>query len=187
MEIGTKLDLFPVKIPFYREDRDTTVPVTQCNELCIVTQRRLELRHDRDCLGPGGGGVWRRRNRRRQAGVHTEGNMPTACRGAGSQSPGSSAGGSREFRSTNRWPTWRTTVPYQVRLLATVPYRARFLWARCAWMCPASRRHCACVLRLKAARERECCLLVLNLVSSTLSCIRQPRLRLRVLDICGFV
>ena len=33
----TKLDLFPVKIPFYREDRDTTVPVTQCNELCIVT------------------------------------------------------------------------------------------------------------------------------------------------------
>ena len=33
----------------------------------------------------------------------------------------------------------------------------------------------------------ECCLLVLNLVSSTLSCIRQPRLRLRVLDICGFV
>jgi len=37
METGTKLDLFPVKIPFYREDRDTTVPVTQCNELCIVT------------------------------------------------------------------------------------------------------------------------------------------------------
>jgi hypothetical protein len=29
--------------------------------------------------------------------------------------------------------------------------------------------------------------LVLNLVSSTLSCIRQPRPRLRVLDVCGFV
>ena len=37
------------------------------------------------------------------------------------------------------------------------------------------------------AKERECCLLVLNLVSSTLSCIRQPRPRLRVLDVCGFV
>jgi hypothetical protein len=40
METGTKLVLFPVKIPFYREnreDRDTAVPVTQCNELCIVT------------------------------------------------------------------------------------------------------------------------------------------------------
>ena len=36
-------------------------------------------------------------------------------------------------------------------------------------------------------RERECCLLVLSLVSSTLPCIRQPRPRLRVLDICGFV
>ena len=35
--------------------------------------------------------------------------------------------------------------------------------------------------------ERECCLLVLNLVSSTLPCIRQPSPRLRVLDICGFV
>jgi len=35
--------------------------------------------------------------------------------------------------------------------------------------------------------ERESCLLVLNLVSSTLSCIRQPRPRLRVLDVCGFV
>jgi hypothetical protein len=34
---------------------------------------------------------------------------------------------------------------------------------------------------------RECCLLVLSLVSSTLPCIRQPRPRLRVLDICGFV
>ena len=31
--------------------------------------------------------------------------------------------------------------------------------------------------------ERECCLLVLNLVSSTLSCIRQPRPRFRVLDV----
>ena len=39
----------------------------------------------------------------------------------------------------------------------------------------------------KEYRERECCLLVLSLVSSTLSCIRQPRLRLRVLGICGFV
>ena len=36
-------------------------------------------------------------------------------------------------------------------------------------------------------RERVCCLLVLNLVSSTLSCIRQPRPRLRVLDVCGVV
>jgi hypothetical protein len=36
-------------------------------------------------------------------------------------------------------------------------------------------------------RERECCLLVLNLVSSTLPCIRRPRPRLRVLDVCGFV
>jgi hypothetical protein len=36
-------------------------------------------------------------------------------------------------------------------------------------------------------RERVCCLLVLNLVSSTLSCIRQPRPRLLVLDVCGFV
>jgi uncharacterized membrane protein len=35
--------------------------------------------------------------------------------------------------------------------------------------------------------ERECCLLVLNLVSSTLPCIRRPRPRLRVLDVCGFV
>ena len=35
--------------------------------------------------------------------------------------------------------------------------------------------------------QRECCLLVLNLVSSTLSCIRQPRPRLLVLDVCGFV
>ena len=36
-------------------------------------------------------------------------------------------------------------------------------------------------------QERVCCLLVLNLVSSTLSCIRRPRPRLRVLDVCGFV
>ena len=35
--------------------------------------------------------------------------------------------------------------------------------------------------------ERVCCLLVLNLVSSTLPCIRRPRPRLRVLDVCGFV
>ena len=35
--------------------------------------------------------------------------------------------------------------------------------------------------------ERVCCLLVLNLVSSTLSCIHQPRPRLRVLDVCGSV
>jgi len=35
--------------------------------------------------------------------------------------------------------------------------------------------------------ERECCLLVLNLVSSTLPCIRRSRPRLRVLDVCGFV
>jgi hypothetical protein len=45
-ETGTKLVLFSVKIPFYqedREDRDTVVPVTQCNELCIVTCTRLHL------------------------------------------------------------------------------------------------------------------------------------------------
>ena len=46
--------------------------------------------------------------------------------------------------------------------------------------------------RMQAPQEkrrecRECCLLVLNLVSSTLPCIRQPRPRLRVLDVCGFV
>ena len=35
--------------------------------------------------------------------------------------------------------------------------------------------------------ERVCRLLVLNLVSSTLPCIRRPRPRLRVLDVCGFV
>jgi hypothetical protein len=35
--------------------------------------------------------------------------------------------------------------------------------------------------------ERVCCLLVLNLVSSTLPCIRRPRPRLRVLDVRGFV
>jgi hypothetical protein len=39
----------------------------------------------------------------------------------------------------------------------------------------------------KGGGKRECCLLVLNLVSSTLPCIRQPRPRFRVLDICGFV
>ena len=38
-----------------------------------------------------------------------------------------------------------------------------------------------------SADERVCCLLVLNLVSSTLSCIRRPRPRFRVLDVCGFV
>ena len=38
-----------------------------------------------------------------------------------------------------------------------------------------------------ARAERVCCLLVLNLVSSTLSCIRRPRPRLLVLDVCGFV
>ena len=40
MKQEQKLVLFSVKIPFYqedREDRDTAVPVTQCNELCIVT------------------------------------------------------------------------------------------------------------------------------------------------------
>jgi len=35
--------------------------------------------------------------------------------------------------------------------------------------------------------ERVCCLLVLNLVSSTLPCIRQPGPRLRVLGVCDFV
>ncbi len=43
------------------------------------------------------------------------------------------------------------------------------------------------LVKCKEPRERECCLLVLNLVSSTLSCICQPRPRLRVLDVCGFV
>jgi hypothetical protein len=38
-----------------------------------------------------------------------------------------------------------------------------------------------------AVMQRECCLLVLNLVSSTLSCIRHERPRLLVLDVCGFV
>ena len=37
------------------------------------------------------------------------------------------------------------------------------------------------------SRERVCCLLVLNLVSSTLPCIRQPGQRLRVLGVCDFV
>jgi len=49
-------------------------------------------------------------------------------------------------------------------------------------MCKAWRR-CTTLLLI----ERECCLLVLNLVSSTLPCIRRPRPRLRVLDVCGFV
>jgi glutaredoxin len=42
-------------------------------------------------------------------------------------------------------------------------------------------------LKKKCSWERECSLLVLNLVSSTLPCIRWPRPRLRVLDVCGFV
>ncbi len=42
-------------------------------------------------------------------------------------------------------------------------------------------------LKWNLTGERECCLLVLNLVSSTLPCIRQPRPRLRVVDVCGFV
>ena len=78
----------------------------------------------------------------RQAGVYTEGNMLPDCRGAGSQSPWSDAGRSQKLHPTNRWPTWR----------ATVPYRARFSWELCAWMCPAPRRHCAFVLRLKAVK-----------------------------------
>jgi len=36
-------------------------------------------------------------------------------------------------------------------------------------------------------RERVCCLLVLNLVSSTPPCIRQPGPRLHVLGVCDFV
>jgi hypothetical protein len=105
-------------------------------------------RNGHGCLRADAGEVCRGKNRKRQAGVHTEGNMPPACRGAGSQSPWSSnAGGSRKLRETNRRPMWRATVPYRARLLATVPYRARFAWARCAWMCPASRRQCAFVVR----------------------------------------
>ena len=63
METGTKLVLFPVKIPFYREnreDRDTSVPVTQCNELCIVTfihrerdlitRERILIQRERDLM-----------------------------------------------------------------------------------------------------------------------------------------
>ena len=42
-------------------------------------------------------------------------------------------------------------------------------------------------LLVLSSMPRECCLLVLNLVSSTLSCIRRPRPRLLVLDVCGFV
>jgi hypothetical protein len=38
-----------------------------------------------------------------------------------------------------------------------------------------------------ALRERVCCLLVLNLVSSTPPCIRQPGPRIRVLGVCDFV
>ena len=44
-----------------------------------------------------------------------------------------------------------------------------------------------CVRARVRGAERECCLLVLNLVSSTLPCIRQPGPRFRVLDVCGFV
>ena len=44
-----------------------------------------------------------------------------------------------------------------------------------------------CTQLVNVGRGIVCCLLVLNLVSSTLPCIRQPRPRLRVLDICGFV
>jgi hypothetical protein len=40
---------------------------------------------------------------------------------------------------------------------------------------------------IKLLSKRECCLLVLNLVSSTLPCIRQPGPRLRVLGVCDFV
>ena len=88
----------------------------------------------------------------RQSGVYTEGNMLPACRGAGSQSPWSDAGRSKELRPTNRRPTRRATVPYRVRLFTTVPYQARFSWARCTWMCPASRSHCTFVLRLKTVK-----------------------------------
>jgi hypothetical protein len=47
---------------------------------------------------------------------------------------------------------------------------------------PRLTRMHACLLRLESQeqRERVCCLLVLNLVSSTLSCIRQPRPLLRM-------
>jgi hypothetical protein len=53
---------------------------------------------------------------------YTEGNMLPDCRGAGSQNPWSDAGRSQKLHPTNRWPTWR----------ATVPYRARFSWVQCA-------------------------------------------------------
>jgi hypothetical protein len=38
-----------------------------------------------------------------------------------------------------------------------------------------------------AAQERVCCLLVLNIVSSTPPCIRQPGMRIRVLGVCDRV
>ena len=71
----------------------------------------------------------------RQAGVYMEGNMMPACRGAGAQSPWLDACRSQELCPTNRRPTCRATVSYRARLLATVPYQARFSWAPCAWMC----------------------------------------------------
>jgi hypothetical protein len=61
--------------------------------------------------------------------VDTEGNMLPACMGAGAQSPWLDAGRSQELRPTNRRPTCRATVSYRARLLATVPYRAKFAWA----------------------------------------------------------
>ena len=65
-------------------------------------------------------------------------------------------------------------APRSIALQLTPPALATHTTEACHW------RGCCC-------GERECCLLVLSLVSSTLPCIRQPRLRPRVLGICGFV
>ena len=73
------------------------------------------------------------------------------------------------------------------------PHAVHLLHQRHQNHCWQNRYQNRCFLRRQKTErtvhlyERVCCLLVLNLVSSTLPCIRQPRPRLRVLDICGFV
>ena len=65
-------------------------------------------------------------------GGRVHGRKYAVCRGAGLQSPWLDAGRSKKLHPTNRRPTWRSTVSYRARLLATVPYRASVAWARCA-------------------------------------------------------